>query len=1026
MRSDLWGKILADSSIRHAHVMRLVEDSRHVLVRTFVISLLMVPSTAAWAEATATYKEVYFDIPQQRADVSLTQFAKQADLTLIFPYDVVRKETANRLAGRYSIDVAVRKLLAGTELQPVFDEQGALIAITSIEIDTEGDRVNVKKKTGIFALLAAVFTGSNANAQDSSDAVLEEIVVTGVRGSLAKALSQKRNAAGVVDSIAAEDIADFPDLNISESLQRITGVSIVRVLGEGQQVSVRGLAPQFTRVTINGQTVTSGAAGTPGISTAGREIDFDIFASELFSNVQLTKTPSASLTEGGLAATIDLRTARPFDYDNDGLLVAVSAQGTYNDLREETSPRLSLVASSNDLADGRVGLLGSISYSESALRQDAVEGFRFLLTDYDLDGDGAPEFSDVEIPFIPRYVLEQFDRERLGVTAAIQLRPTDEFDVTLDVAYAEFDELRTRYSIDGLLQASYPPLGPIDVDSTGLVTRATLNGNNGGGVSSRSENLFSPTQNDLLLVNLESEWQVNDDWEARFKLGFSDATSKEQESRAVYQALNAFTYDFTDRIFVSLEPGENAFDPGTDVDFTDPGDFSHNQSRAIDTNVDDRDASFQVDVSRALETPWFTSISGGVRFNEREKGQVRFDGRLTSASGDMAPTAAIAADLPVTDFFNQYSSSSIERNWFVTDFAAFFADPSVNRSSFTIPQQFINSFTITEKTSAAYVQADFDRGVVRGNFGARFIDTDQSSEGFLADGTPISQDQSYSELLPSLNLVTEPLENVLLRFATSRTLTRPTLFSLSPGGTVAPTGLTANLGNPDLDPFLATQYDASFEWYFADEALAAVTYFYKDVDSFIVNVTSESRINAGTQINDAGEDVSDAIYTVTRPVNGEGATVEGIELSLQSPFNFLPEPLDGFGALINYTYADSESTIHFNGETITTLLPGQSEISYNLIGYYENGRFSGRFAYSWRDQFLSEVRASDAERSNFTADYGQLDASFQYAVTENVILVLDALNISEEETYLFSERQDRNRAFGETGRFITFGVRGKF
>lgn len=994
------------------------------------VGLVCLLCGADWTDRDKVWE---FNVPRQKVDAALTTVAQQTGTQLLFPYDEVRSQEANPLTGRYTLNEALEIMLRSTGLSGDVTASGVITvsAVPEAEGHEQGEQMKADKKKGLGALLASIFTVGAASAQEPVDSgaqagAMEEIVVTGVRGSLARALDQKRNAAGVVDSIAAEDLADFPDLNISESLQRITGVSIVRMLGEGQQVSVRGLAPQFTRVTMNGQTVTSGASGTPGIATAGREVDFDIFASELFTNVQLTKTPSASLTEGGLAATIDLRTARPFDFAERGPVIAVSAQGTYNDLRGETSPRLSLVASNNNLAEGKLGLLGSVSYSESALRQDSVEGFRFLLTDYDMDGDGSPEFSDVEIPFIPRYVLEEFDRERLGVTAAMQVRPSDRIDIALDVAYAEFDEVRTRYSIDGLLQRSYPPIGAIEVDSTGLVTRATLNGNNGEGVSSRSENLHSPTQNDLLLINLESRWHLTDDWEARLKLGYSEASSSEQESRAVYQALNTFTYDFSDRIFVRLEPGENVLAPGTTVDFTDPSHFSHNQTRVIDTNVDDRDTSFQADISRVLDNPWLMSISGGVRFNERKKGQVQFDGRLTSAPGDMAPTAAIAANLPVDDFFSQHSSNAIQRNWFVTDFAAFFADPTVNRSSFDTPQQFINSFTITEKTAAAYLQADFDSGRIRGNVGVRVINTDQASEGFLADGTPISQDQSYTEALPSLNLVAELRDDVLMRFAASRTLTRPTLFSLSPGGTVAPTGLTANLGNPDLDPFLATQYDASFEWYFAEEALAAATFFYKDVDSFIVNVTSESTINAGTQINDAGEDVSNAIYTVTRPVNGEGASVDGFELSLQTPFRFLPEPLDGFGALANYTYAHSKSTIQFNGETITTLLPGQSESSYNLIGYYEKGRFSGRLAYSWRDKFLSEVRASDAERSNFTDEYGQLDASFQYAATDNLTVVLDALNITEEEILLYSERPDRNRAFGETGRFITFGIRGKF
>jgi TonB-dependent receptor len=980
------------------------------------------------AGGTLPEQTTTFDIPQQRADLALTEFAEQADLTLVFPSELVQEKSANVLIGEYTLEEGIRILLAGTGLNPTFSNRVVLSIAIDEESKSEGDRMNIRERTGLSAILAAVFLAPIAGAQDAPDTI-EEIIVTGNRGSLARSLNDKRAADGIVDGISAKDIGDFPDLNITESLQRITGVAITRILGEGQQVTVRGLAPQFTRVTINGQTVTSGASGVPGISTAGRGIDFDIFASELFNNVTLSKTPSASLTEGGLAATIDMQTARPFDYDDgsgDGSVIAVNAQGTFNDRSEATSPRVSLIASSTNLAGGRLGFLGSISYSESDLRQDGVEGFRWLLTDYDLDGDGINEFDDVEIPFIPRYVLEQFERERLGITAALQARPTDDFEINFDVAYAQFDELRTRYSIDGLLRESYPPIGPVEVDSTGRVTRLTLNGNTGGGVSSRSENLHSPTENELTLINIDSAWDFAEGWQARFKFGYSDASSSEVESRAVYQALNTFTYDFTDPIFVSLEPGENILDPGTDVDFTDPSDFSHNQSRRIDTDVDDRDVAFQADVEHFLDGSWISSVSAGLRYNEREKEQKRFDGRLSSSAGAIPLSSPIATPLPVNDFFDGENSPNIPSRWVAVDFNAFFADPVVGAGTFSVPQRFIDSFTISEDTFAAYVQANFESGLWRGNFGGRFVDTDQTSQGFLGDGTPISQSQSYSEFLPSLNVVAEVTDNFLIRIAASRTLTRPTLFQLSPGGNVAPTSLTATLGNPDLDPFRADQFDLSFEWYFGSEGLASATFFNKDVESFISNVTTQSMINAGTQINDAGEDVSDAIYTVTRPVNGEGATVKGFELSLQTPLSGLPAPWDGLGFLANYTYADSKSTIVFNGQTVTTLLPGQSESSYNLIGYYEKGSFSGRLTYAWRDGYLSEVRASDAQRSNFTDAYGQLDASIRYTLTDNITLTFDALNLTEEAVYLYSERKDRNRAYGLTGRFISFGIRAKF
>ena len=964
-----------------------------------------------------------FDIPVTEAEKALDLLAEKTGHSLFYPADAIKSASTNALEGLYTLPEALDALLEGTCLNAVVTDRGVIVVSNTPEtqqVQTVERVVKMKQhKLSLLSKITLILFGA-VNAQgvsaqspapDQKAEVLEEVVVKGVRGSLARSLEQKRYSDGVVDGITSEDIGDFPDLNISESLQRITGVTINRVLGEGQQVSVRGLAPEFTRVTINGQTVTSG--------NSGREVDFDVFASELFSNVSLTKTPSAALTEGGLAATIDLRTARPFDFNEP--VLAISGQGSINEMRDEFDPRVSAIAS-NTFMDGALGVLASLSYSESSLRQDNVEGLRFLLGNFD---DGVNQHSNVEIPFIPRYLLEFLDRDRLGITGAIQFEPSDSVDLNFDVAYAEFDEVRTRYSIDGLLRTRYTPVEPIEVDSTGLVTRATFNGDMRDGeytgVSSRSENIITPSDEDLLLINIDGGWRFADDWEIRGKFGYSDASSKSHEFRAVYQALNRFGYDLTDRIFLDLQPS---------IDFTDPSVFSHNQSRFINNFIKDEEYSFQSDLTRSFDDSFVDTLNIGVRYSKREASQNRFDGRITSPVGELPPTTAIATNLPVDDFFGQYGSPSIDRNWFVTDFDAVFADPTINGAKFTVPQRFIDSFAIEEETVSGYGQARYSGEIlgfpVRGNIGVRIVNTDQTSRGFLADGSPLNLTQSYTEVLPSGNLAIELTDELLFRVAGSKSLTRPTLTKLSPGGTIAPTGLTASLGNPELNPFSATQFDLSLEWYFADEALASATFFYKDVESFIVNVTSESTIQAGTLINDAGVDVSNAVFTVTRPINGEGASVKGVELSLQTPFTFLPAPFDGFGMVLNYTYADSKSEIMFNNQTIKTLLPGQSESSYNLIGYYEKGKFGTRIAYSWRDEFLYEIRASNSQRSNFTASYGQLDLNAQYDITDNIVLTFDALNLLEEETQRFGESRDRNISFHETGRFFIVGARIKF
>ena len=183
----------------------------------------------------------------------------------------------------------------------------------------------------MLATLAAIFGGAPAIALETSP-VLEEVIVRGERGRLAQALNQKRQSIGVYDAIVAKDLGEFPDLNISESLQRIPGVTITRNLGEGEQVSVRGLAPQFTGVLINGMQAASAAQGDDGNISYGRALTFDLFPSELFRGVGVYKSPSASLQDGGLSATVDMKLPRPFDFD--GLIFSAVVQASENELAD--------------------------------------------------------------------------------------------------------------------------------------------------------------------------------------------------------------------------------------------------------------------------------------------------------------------------------------------------------------------------------------------------------------------------------------------------------------------------------------------------------------------------------------------------------------------------------------------------------------------------------------------------------------------------------------------------------------------
>ena len=1061
MCSILWGKIISESSTQYARRLCFVENSRKVIFLVVILMLLSLFSTAGLATEMDTCNKVYFDIPQQRADLSLTQFAEQADLTLIFPYDIVRKEIANRLVGCFSTDVAVRKLLAGTALQPVFNDQGLLASITNGNTEIEDDRMNIKKTTGIAAIFMALFAGPSANAQDSSDVVneeelvLEEIVVTGVRGSFARALDQKRKATGVVDVIASEDIGEFPDLNISESLQRIPGVTITRSLGEGEQVSVRGLAPQFTAVTINGMQAASAAQGDDGNIAYGRALTFDLFPSELFSGASVYKSPTASLQDGGLSATINMRVPRPFDYD--GLTFATTLQMSENNLVEERLPAASLLLS-NTFADGRAGVLFQVAYAETILHGELSEGLRFDKTSFDLDGDGTNEFTDVEFARLVRTGVEEYDRTRLGFTGAWQFRPSDNFEIILDAMYGETDRQRERHTLDGNLFGNGPD-SPISLtERDGVIVAGTF-----ANELRRTENIYNQVDTEFMMVSLGAIWDISDTLIASGKFGVSDAEFARDEVRITY-AVNdpEYSYDLTG------DPRYPVTGSSATIDLTDPSQFTLSQVRHHPFFVEDDNFLGQFDIEKLFDDRGITVISGGVQFRSQERAQTEFRQDRSISDPDYLPLDSpfrILSGVGGTtlrglgfDIFNGDGPIGLLRNFAVPNQRQAFAaliDPS-----FQPVQNILNSYVVKEEIFAAYIKADYETELagrpLSGDFGLRYVTTDQTSSSSSKSGSdtiPITHSRDYDNVLPSFNLRWELREDLLLRFAASIGMTRPTLSQINPSQNVqlgsqtvsinnpdldpfeanqfdialewyfANEGLLGlNINNPDLDPFEANQFDIALEWYFANEGLLGLNLFYKDINALVTRISSIEPFFGDNLIFD-GVGLSGEDFLVSRFVNGDGAELKGFELSYQQPFTFLPAPFDGFGMMANYTYADSESTVTFGGETFKAPIEGQSKVSYNIVAYYEKGGFSLRTAYHWRDDFLIIRRGSNENR--FQEDSAYLDFTASYSFNDHFKVSLDGANLTSEDSYRYDRTTDRNIAFANYGRVISLRLQYK-
>jgi TonB-dependent receptor len=909
------------------------------------------------------------------------------------------------------------------------------------------------------ALLVALATAGAAHAQDAAakpavaepDTAVEEVVVTGFRSSLAKALNVKREETAAVDTILAEDIGKFPDLNLSESLQRIPGVSIARDGGEGRQISVRGLGPQFTRVRINGMEAltTTGGADSSGGTNRGRSFDFNIFASDLFSAITVRKTASADVEEGSLGATVDLRTARPFDFK--GFTMSGSAQGSYNDLAKTTSPRAAFMIS-NTWKDDTFGALFSFAYSQRKLVEEGNSTVRWAKGGFGAETTDNLTLADVNAayhPRIPRYDLYNEDNERFGATLSLQWRPSDDTLVSFDSLYADLREKREEQYIEAI---SYSVAGATGIGGTtvtsgtinnGVLTKGTFNG-----VDLRVEDRFDKLRTKFTQNSITAEHRFNDSFKVDGLIGHSVSDHKNpiQTTLTLDQNnINGYSYDYTDK-------NNPTFSWGT-ANLTDPSAWTLSQIRerpqTARNTYDTAEANAHWTVNSIFK------INGGLDFKKYEfvtTEMRRSNGTTTNLEG-VIPSAVAAISL--ADYSHVVTIGGV--SFLAPDLAKATSvlslyDQSAYSGAFALgtTPALGNNRGVQEKDSGGYVQSAFSTTLAgmpfRGDFGLRYVKTEQSANGYTyASGQPValSSSRSYNDTLPSMNLVLEPTSDFLVRLGVAKVMSRPDLGYLTPGATVSVSGTqrSVSVGNPDLDPLRAKAYDLSLEWYFQPGSLLGVAVFRKDIDSFVQTLT-ENRTFTGNSygIPDSvataicGTTVDcgpSALWNFSRPINTKGGSLTGVEVNYQQAFKFLPGLLANTGVLLNYTYVKSSMDyLNAAGAVVTTAdLVGLSRNAYNATLYYEDAKWSARASVAYRDRYLTKVPG--AETASGTAYDGtnstlNVDASLQYTINRNFKLTLEGVNLTDEYSSQFNGVENMDTVYHHTGREILFGVRYTF
>ena len=744
------------------------------------------------------------------------------------------------------------------------------------------------RKTPLAAAISLALGGTVAFAQEATDSgAMEEVVVTGIRQSLKASMDVKRNRDGVVDAITAEDMGDFPDSNLAESLQRITGVSIDRQRGEGSRVTVRGFGPDFNLVLLNGRQMPTSSVDAN--IAVGRSFDFGNLASENIAAVEVYKSGQANVPSGGIGSTINIRTARPLDAP--GLSWTVAASGVHDESTEEGSSWTPEVSGlySNTFADDTVGVALSLIRQErnNGVDTASVGGWRSFPGDNDATWGGIPRNDNQvnrpgagDIYSVPQsigYEFNEYEQTRTNGQLTLQWQPNERVEATLDYTFAEFELERNYNNLSAWFnfgaQETVWTDGPIASPDTYRERLPNSDFSMGGGTDA--------SRNDLTSIGLNIVWDVTDN--IALELDYHDSTAESEPDSpwgsSALLSTASFTRNTTTGYFEAghlpiLELGLGSPLSADDMIVT---------GSVFTNNIADMDIEqTRLTGSYAFDAGFIETIDFGIQLSEtdyRSAGaNVQRDawGGVTErgAIADLlTPTSAAGAfdEVPggndprlQTDFFawdlaqvvartEALQASGEATTWMLADMGDC-GTGLCPTSTFTVDRR------TNEETEAVYVQVNMASEIANMPYairaGIRYEQTDVNSQALspiytrldwisgneltavqAPDSGFTEREGDYDAVLPNLDFRIDLTDDLVGRISLSKTLTRPNYSDIQGGQTIASpvrvNGGTGSRGNTALDPFESENIDISIEYYYGDSSYFAIGYFHKDVKNFI-------------------------------------------------------------------------------------------------------------------------------------------------------------------------------------------------
>lgn len=902
-------------------------------------------------------------------------------------------------------------------------------------------RILSKKSWLLSSAALALAVSMPVYAQDAEitdedeEATLDVITVTGIRGSIQNSLNAKKNATSIVEAISAEDIGKLPDLSIADSLARLPGVTAQRVRGRSQQISIRGLGPDFSLALWNGREVVS--AGN------NRGVEFDQFPSELVAQGIVYKTPDATLAATGIAGAVDLRTVRPLDYTERKL----NFSGKYV-LNDNDQPNPDFDEDGYRLFGSYIdqNAEGTIGWSLAATIQSNPTQF----TSRELKTNSGQTSIDPATGLVypsdnPRTGVVSREFERTSVAGALQFEPNNRWQTTIDAFYTDTEDAGIFRGVETPIASWSSAQFQGTAGTSGFADGAVYNN-----VTTFLRTDTEGNTAEIFAIGLNTSYEVSD----RLKVTADYARSTLDRNDIDYESYagtgfagagptDTLGFGFDEDGEYGISAGLDYTDPGV-VLLTDPGGWGQ-VGFLKEPKIEDELNQLRLEAEYEVDNGFISGVKGGLLFTDREKTFDSNENFIRAGANFVNGSLAI----PTNRIVGSTNSGNIGLDIIAYDPSSFLTDGTYALEKATFDTEWVVEEEITTFYAMAEIDSTFGGVPVFGNFGFQYQDVDQSSTANLQGGGERQQTLGVSEnyFLPSANLSFEVTPDTFLRFAAAKTVTRPRLDNLAANQTVninnqvcadtdgdfvpdslvgftLPTNACFNIsgGNPQLEPYQSTSFDVSYEKYFGPTTALSVAVFYKDLSDWVE--TASDTLDITEQLTSIGIPALDAFIAANPqaatavtsfPENISDGSITGIEATLRMGLDdYLPEAFEGFGFNASYTYADSSLSGAISGDDIR--IPGYSDNVWSGDLYYENHGWRSRISARHRSGFLSEVPQFDgsltgAEAQDETIVDLQVGYEWEAGSLEGLSVNFEVFNLTNEPFVTEAETVDPSVVF---------------